>query len=201
MEMTSPQQAAVATIRISQPGQMQSPTPIQTSRDAEATEDSRTSTSTTKPAPNIPNFERNLVGAKAGKRSSVSPANTSTVEMQKEMLMKNNAASNQLNRMFRVNLPGSTSKVPAVVQRSSTVRRPMPHERYEVTSFIKPQIFDLVREQTKDQTREHLKFLNPREQEIFEQDRQIPFQALAPHIEEFQEYPADHSYEPEASAS
>ena len=98
-----------------------------------------------------------------------------------------------------MNLPDSTSKVPAAVQRSSTVRRPMPHERYDVKSYIKPQIFDLVREQTKDQTREHLKFLSPREQEAFEQDRRIPFQALAPHIEDFSDYPADHSHEPETN--
>ena len=198
-DKNSPWQAVAVGNRINQQDQNQSPTPIYTSQGAGAEEVSRISTSTTKQSPNIHNFEQNLVEVKATKRSSASPANGISVEMQKELLLKSKAACKQLTRTFRVNLPGSTSKVPAVVQRSSTVRRPMPHGRYEVTSFIKPQIFDLVREQTKDQTREHLKFLNPREQEIFEQDRQIPHQALAPHIEHYQDYPVDHASGPETN--
>lgn len=43
--------------------------------------------------------------------------------------------------------------------------------------------------------------MSPREQDLFESDRQIPFQALAPHIEDFQDYPVDHSYEPETNTA
>jgi len=66
-----------------------------------------------------------------------------------------------------------------------------------VQSYIKPLIFDIVREQAKEKVKKNLKYCRPAADQVDGTEKQIPFASLALHVEEFEAFPSQREQVPE----
>ena len=140
----------VDQIQVSLPSRFQSLPPFEAAINNQNFGSARNSISLGANSINMQNFERNIVGAKRLSVSLAAPlgqqAERTQQRIQQPGTQTKTVSAAWLNKRFTVNLPGSASHVSASVEHSSTIRRPQPFLRQDVKSFLKPRIFDLVRE-------------------------------------------------------
>ena len=77
--------------------------------------------------------------------------------------MKNN------NKYFELNLPNTRSEVPEV-EEGIKINQPTIKLRCDIKSYLKPKLFDIVRMQIKEKTKENLKYFqdDPDELEVLD---------------------------------
>lgn len=83
------------------------------------------------------------------------------------------------------------------------IAKPVISRRDKVASFIKPNLFDIVREQAKHKIKKTLKYQNTAEAESHRMtpNLEIPESLLQHHIKEYKDYPTESQYKPTTRAS
>lgn len=120
------------------------------------------------------------------------PNETRTFEPPQIHSVRNNS-TNDNGKYFCVNLPHSNAVIKnKAVLSNSCIVQPVVTRRGRVESFIKPKMFDVVREQAKSKIRENLKFKKAEQDVRFAQlmhKSEIPEPILESHFEAYQEFP------------